>query len=126
MLTPLSKVPTTNGQVPAPTEVSTAIPVTGRDLRRLLRGASPTLRACVAADFAVGWRVLVDPLPTQAARLCGVNVSRVSAVLGNVGKRGPRASTIDRVIRKYGAEPLLKGIDRATAPVIAEEREVVS
>jgi hypothetical protein len=88
----------------------------GRNLRRLLRGKKAATRARVAAMLVTGEYQLVRPLPTQAARLVGVNPGRVSSALGNVGQRGPRNTTIDRLIAKYGAEAILRGLDRATAP----------
>lgn len=60
--------------------------------------------------------MLIRPTATQAARFCSVNVGNVSVALGNRGKRGPRDATVDRVIRRFGADALMRGLDRATAP----------
>ena len=73
-------------------------------------------RARLAADLVRGDVVVVGPTQTQAARLCAVNVGGVSTALGHRGKRGPRDRTIDRLVRRFGVEPLMRGLDRATAP----------
>jgi hypothetical protein len=104
----------TTSITPAPAREPTK--VTGRVLGRILRGATPLSRAHMAAEFSTGRWVLVAPLPTQAARLCDVNVACVSVTLGNKGKRGPRKATIDRVVKRFGVAALMAGLDRATAP----------
>jgi hypothetical protein len=98
------------------------VEISGLRLSRLLRGMSVNGRVSVAAKLASGEYVLVGPLsPTQAARLCNVNVGNVSVRLGHRGIRGPRRSTIDRLVKKFGVSALLEGCDRATAPAIAAE-----
>jgi hypothetical protein len=44
-----------------------------------------------------------------------VHPSSVTVALGNIGKRGPHHRTLDR-LRRYGANTLMRALDRATAP----------
>ena len=110
MLTSSTTTPTSR-----PTEIS------GRVLRRMLRGASPATRADIAARLARGWLVLVNPLPSHIARMCSVNASLVTVALGRRGSRGPHSKTLAKLVRRYGAGTLLAAVDRATAPKIAAE-----
>jgi hypothetical protein len=93
-----------------------ALTVDGPTLRRVLRGRPPFWRARVAADLVRGQIVVSALTPSQAARLCIVHVGNVSVALGTRGSRGPRDKTIDKVVRRFGVEPLMRGLDRATAP----------
>jgi hypothetical protein len=92
------------------------VKVSGRELRRMLRGASPATRAEIAARLARGLLVLVDPLPSHIARMCSVNPGRLTAALGRRGSRGPHSKTLAKLVRRYGADTLLAAVDRATAP----------
>jgi hypothetical protein len=60
--------------------------------------------------------VLDEPLQAQSAKLCDVDPQYVNVALGRKGSRGPHKKTIDRLIKRYGADALLKGLDRYTAP----------
>jgi hypothetical protein len=91
-------------------------PIPGRVLQRWLRGQPPHSRAEIAAALVRGEYRLVDPLQVQAARLCDVDPQYVNTALGRNGSRGPHKRTIDRVIKKYGVDALMRGLDRATAP----------
>jgi hypothetical protein len=88
----------------------------GPALRRLLRSKSPGERARIVAQLIRLNVVFKDLSPAQIARLAEVNQGAVSVALGHAGTRGPRPRTIDRLIHKYGADALLRGIDRITAP----------
>jgi hypothetical protein len=97
----------------------TGQPITGRQLSRLLHGASNAFRAMVATKLVRGSWVLVDPSPVQAARLCDGHVAYVTAKLGCAVRHGPRAKTIDRIdriVKRHGAEAVRARCDRATAP----------
>ncbi len=98
------------------TTTTTTTAASGVLLRRALRGKPPSARARLAADFVRGKLALVSPTVSQAARLCAVNVGTVSVALGNKGKHGPREKTVDRLVRRYGADALMRGLDRATSP----------
>ena len=98
------------------TTITTPTAASGVLLRRALRGKTPSARARLAADLVRGKVALVSPTATQAARLCSVNVGNVSVALGNRGNRGPRDRTIDKVVRRYGADALMRGLDRAARP----------
>lgn len=98
------------------TTTTTPTAASGVLLCRALRGKPPSTRARLAADLVRGKVTLVNLTPSQAARLCTVNVGNVSVALGNRGKRGPRDRTIDKVVRRYGADALMRGLDRATSP----------
>jgi hypothetical protein len=90
--------------------------LTGVALRRLLHGKSPQERARIAARL-VKYKVALEDLSlAQIARLTEANPGSVSIELGNAGKRGARESTLDRLIRKYGADTLRRAVNRATAP----------
>jgi len=115
----LTKLGATTTAIPArePVFLTTGTTgTTGRGLSRVLRRRPPAWRARLAAEMVRGGVVIGELTQTQAARLCGVNVGRVSVALGHTGKHGPRERTIDRVVRKYGVGPLMAGCDRATAP----------
>jgi hypothetical protein len=90
--------------------------LTGRALRRMLRGKSSQERARVVAQLIRHNVSFVDLSPAQVARLCEANPGAVSIALGNAGKRGPRTSTLDALVRKHGADVLLRAVNRATAP----------
>jgi hypothetical protein len=93
----------------------------GNALRRMLRGKAPGERARIAAQLLQYHVEFVDLSAAQIARLVNVNPGAVSVALGHAGVRGPHTRTIDRLIRRYGADALLRGLDRATAPQIAAE-----
>jgi hypothetical protein len=95
--------------------------LTGRALHRALRGKSPKERACLAALLIERKVALEDLSPAQVARLCGANPGAVSVELGNAGKRGPRDSTLNHLIKRYGANTLMRAVDRATTPMSAME-----
>jgi hypothetical protein len=97
-------------------EAVTSIGIDGQALRRALHGRPPAWRAKLAAEMVRGTVVVGLLSPAQAARLCATNPGSVSVALGNRGRRGPRDRTIDRLIRRFGVEPLMRGLDRATAP----------
>jgi hypothetical protein len=91
----------------------------GRILARWLRGQPPHSRAEIAATLVRGEYRVADLLQVQAARLCDVDPQYVNTALGRNGSRGPHKRTIDRVIKKYGVDALMRGLDRATAPMPA-------
>jgi hypothetical protein len=100
----------------AETEVSTATatPITGRDLRRMLRGASPWQRGEIMARFVTGqWR-LIWPTPAQAARLGCVHARFVYRTLGHPPKRRrpPSDTDIDDGIACIGLDRLTTAIGR--------------
>jgi hypothetical protein len=95
--------------------------LTGKALRRALRGKSPKQRACLVALLIERKVAFEDLSPAQLARLCEANPGTVSVMLGNTGRRGPRASTLDHLIRKYGPATLLRAVSRSTAPRVAAE-----
>jgi hypothetical protein len=67
----------------------------GRDLRRMLRGASPRQRGEIMGRFVTGqWR-LIWPSPAQAARLGCVHARFVHRALGHPPKRRRPPSDID-------------------------------
>jgi hypothetical protein len=90
-------------------------------LSRALRRRPASWRARLAAEMVLGGVVVGRLTTTQAARLCNVNVGNVSVALGHKGKRGPHDRTLDRLVRKYGLETLMRALDRATAPAVAAE-----
>jgi hypothetical protein len=90
--------------------------LTGRALRRTLRGKSPKERACLVALLIERKVAFEDLSPAHLARLCGANPGAVSVMLGHAGKRGPRNSTIDRLIKRYGPDTLMRAVERITVP----------
>jgi hypothetical protein len=90
--------------------------LTGRALRRALRDKSPKERACLVALLIERKVAFEDLSPAQLARLCKANPGTVSIELGHAGRRGPRDSTLDRLIKKYGPDVLMRAVDRITAP----------
>jgi hypothetical protein len=99
----------------APTRQTLA---SGRNLKRLVHGKSARERAKAAAMLVTGEFVYHSPTVAQAARLCGVAASRVHAALGHAPKP-PSDAKIDRMIRKFGADAIMRGLDRYTAPRFA-------
>jgi hypothetical protein len=95
--------------------------LTGRALRRMTRGKKSKQLAEIAARL-LRYGVTFDQLSAaQVCRLVGANPGAVSTALGNAGKRGPRVSTLDRLIKRHGPDVLMKAVDRATAPRVAAE-----
>jgi hypothetical protein len=90
--------------------------LTGRALGRALRGKSPKERACLVALLIERKVAFEDLSPAQVARLCKANSGAVSVMLGHAGKRGPRDSTLNHLIKRYGANTLMRAVDRLTAP----------
>jgi hypothetical protein len=90
--------------------------LSGRALRRLLHGKTSAARARICANLVRYNIEVTDLSASQLARLCAVNPGQVSVALGHAGLRGPRDSTLDRLIRKYGPDTLLRAVDRATTP----------
>jgi hypothetical protein len=90
--------------------------LSGSGLRRILHGKSAKKRAATAARL-IKHGVSIEGLnQAQAARLCQVNESAVCAALGHTGSRGAHQRTIDRLVKKYGPDTLMKALDRATTP----------
>jgi hypothetical protein len=87
----------------------------GTALRRRLHSRGPKARARLAAWLINNNVAFVDLSQAQVARLVRANPGAVSAALGHSGVRGPRQSTIDRIIDRYGADTLLRALDRTTA-----------
>jgi hypothetical protein len=90
--------------------------ISGPALRRRLHGKSPQERARLAAQLVRLKVVFADLSPAQVARLTRANPGAVSGALGNAGKRGPRDSTLEHLIKRYGADTLMRAVDRITAP----------
>jgi hypothetical protein len=90
--------------------------LTGLGLRRMLRGKSPRARAEIVARLIRYNVSFTDLSPAQLARLCEANPGAVSVARGNAGTRGPRTGTLDRLLRKYGPDVLMRALDRVTAP----------
>jgi hypothetical protein len=88
----------------------------GPVLCRMLRGKSPQARARLVARLLKLGVTFQNLSAAQLARLCEANPGAVSAALGNVGSRGPRDRTIDHLVKKYGADAIMRAVDRATAP----------
>jgi hypothetical protein len=82
----------------------------------MLHGKPPVERARIVAQLIQHNVEFVDLSPTQIARLADVNPAAVSVALGNAGKHGPRTKTLDRLVKKYGPDVLMRALDRATAP----------
>jgi hypothetical protein len=95
--------------------------ISGPALRRLLRGRSPKERARIAAMLVKHGVAIIELSPVQAARLVGVEPAYLTGPLGHRGSRGPRDKTINHLLKHYGAETLMRAVDRATAPQIAAE-----
>jgi hypothetical protein len=87
----------------------------------MLHGKTPVERARIVAQLIKYSVEFVDLSPAQIARLANVNPGAVCVALGHAGKRGPHDRTLDRLIRRYGANTLMRALDRATAPQIAAE-----
>jgi hypothetical protein len=129
MLTPLSKVPTTNGQAPATKTVS------GQHLAKIKWSARR--RARLAAQLAAGEVALVRPCIKQAAVLCRVPLALVQKVRSNAngrrrnGNGGHHVLTLAEHLahatpeerleaaRSYGIEHLW---DEMIAPLVAADR----
>ena len=102
--------PTPNGQV--------VNVLNGDALRRYLHGKSEGGRAQLAAHLIRNRVSFSDLSAAQVARLVKANSGNVSRALGRAGTRGAQSRTIDRLAKKYGADTLLKALDRATAPTL--------
>src|SRR5262245_41267261 len=94
------------------TTTTASTKLSGKALQSLVRGKSPQARARIAAAMTAQGVSVYDLSAAQNARLCEANAGAVSVALGHSGKRGPRRRTIDRVIRRYGADALMRGLDR--------------
>jgi hypothetical protein len=101
---------------PTPTNGQDLNYVTGRTLRRILTAKSSAARGRIAARLIKNNVALVDLSPAQVARLVEAYSSDVSVALGRSGTRGPRQRTVDRIVRRYGADALLRALDAYTAP----------
>jgi hypothetical protein len=88
----------------------------GPALRRMLHGKTSTERAQIAAQLIEHRVGFVDLSPAQVARLVDTNPGCVSIVLGHAGTRGPRNKTIERLVKKYGPDVLMRALDQATTP----------
>ena len=75
----------------------------GKALKALLRKKSPQQRARITARLVRLNAQVYDLSATQFGRLCKANPGSVSIELGHRGKRGPRPSTVDRLLREHGA-----------------------
>jgi len=99
------------------TTTSRSTNASGPNLRKLLRGKPPRIRAVAAAKLVTGEWLFTRPLPAQAARLCRVTPALVSKALG----RPPRRRSdheLDRLVIRLGADRVLAPLDRITRPVI--------
>jgi hypothetical protein len=90
--------------------------ITGPVLRRLLHGKSPQERARVVAQLIRLNVAFEDLSPAQIARLAEANQGAVSVALGHAGTRGPRRRTLERLVKRYGPDVLMRALDQATAP----------
>ena len=90
--------------------------LSGATLRRMLHGRAPHERAQLVAQLVGRDVAFVELSAAQIARLVEANPSAVSVAHGHRGTRGPRQRTVDRIVKRYGAEALMKVLDRATAP----------
>jgi hypothetical protein len=84
-------------------QVGTAF--SGRELKALLRkrGKSRQQRARTTAWLMRLNAQVFDLSAAQFSRLCQANPGAVSIELGHRGKRGPRPSTVNRLLRERGA-----------------------
>jgi hypothetical protein len=111
--------------------------LTGRRLNRLIKQGSPADRALLAHEIERGTTQIHRPTRAHAAALTQVSPSDIATVarlsederlqlargelsLSDLHRRHRQVLTfderIDRVIAKFGAEAILTGLDRATAP----------
>jgi hypothetical protein len=123
MLTPLSKVPTTNGQAPAPRIV------TGQYLAKAVNYPK-WYRASDAARWLRG-ELAVKPTLKLAAETFGVSVPLVAAARerfeqqerskhhGNGGTSALSDSAIDNIVREVGPERVMCSLDRITTATAA-------
>jgi hypothetical protein len=95
--------------------------ITGTVLRRRLRGLTAAQKARLAAFMLEGDATFTGLSQTQMARLVGVPSNMVGIARGHAGIRGVRQSTVDGLVRKYGADRLMSALDRYTAPAEAAE-----
>jgi hypothetical protein len=84
----------------------------------MLQGKGPTARAEVAARLLKHKAAFVDLSPSQVARLCGATDAGVCIARGRRGSRGPHQATVDRIVKQYSPDTLLRALDRATTPQV--------
>jgi hypothetical protein len=90
--------------------------LSGNALRRYLHGKTAGERARIAARLIDNKVAFADLSPAQVARLVEAHPGSVSVALGHAGTRGPHQRTLDRIVKRYGADTLLRALDRCTAP----------
>jgi hypothetical protein len=115
-------LPRTTADASPPNSTKIPLLASGRDIKRLLHGMSPSRRAFLAAKLVTGDFAYVSPTVAQAARICRVPASRVHAELGHA-PRPLSDSKVDRMIARYGADTFMRGLDRHTAPRFAVAAE---
>jgi hypothetical protein len=92
------------------------IEITGAELSRELKGASPEVRAEVSANISAG-RLIVTPLSVRwANRMCGANERHAKAARTNKQKSS-RDDKLDQLLAELGIDSVFASIDRLTAPV---------
>jgi hypothetical protein len=77
----------------------------------MLWGKSPRERADIVAQLFRHNVSLENLSSAQLSRLCAANQGNVTVALGHAGTR-----TVDRIVKKYGFDVLMRALDRATAP----------
>jgi len=103
--------PANAGQVPAAKQIR----ATGRNLKRLLHGKPPRVRAQVGAKLVTGEFAYVNPTPAQAARIAECPAQLIHVALGHQPKP-PSDAKLDRMIARLGPDRVLKSLDRLTQP----------
>jgi hypothetical protein len=91
------------------------IRATGRNLKRLLHGKPPRVRAKAGAKLVNGEFAFTAPTVPQAARLVGCPAQLIHAELGHRPKP-PSDVQIDRLVAKLGADRVMASLDRLTKP----------
>ena len=110
--------------------------VSGRYLKQFGKRLKPSLRAVLAAEISEGCDFTAAQLRSlvgevSASYLCtakkltprqrtAIHTGTLTLSAVHHAYRSPDR-IIDRVIKKYGAEQVFAGLDRATAPAIAAE-----
>jgi len=109
--------PPASAAKPSASPVGAPAPIhtTGRNLKRLLHGKPPRVRAQAGAKLVRGEFAYCAPTVAQAARLVGASAQRIHALLGHQPKPASDAQ-IDRLIAKLGAERVMAALDRYTRP----------
>jgi hypothetical protein len=105
--------------LPQATPLAQSMPITGRDLKAVLHGASSDDRARLAMFLVIGKWQLVWPTVPMAARVTGADPKRVHRMLGHPPRQLTHSEMIDWIRRhdRENVRQALAEIDTIVATI---------